>query len=228
MMFFSHSVMSDSLQPHGLQHTRLPCPSLFPWVCSNSCPLSQWCYPTISSSVVPFSSCLQSFPAARSFPMNWLFASGGQSIGASASALVLPMNIQDWFPLRLTWSPRSPRDSQESFPTPQFKHISSLALSLIYGSILTSIHDYWKNHAFGMLRRFSCVRLFSTLQTVSNQAPMSMGFPRQEYWSGLLCSFPGDLPDPGIKPASLMSPELAGGLFITRATWNVWFWSPRK
>ena len=94
--------MSDFLWPHELQHTRLPCPSLSPWVCSNSCPLSQWCHPTISSSVAPFSSYSQSFPASGSFPVTWLFKSGGQSIGASASAPVLPMNIQGWFPLGLT------------------------------------------------------------------------------------------------------------------------------
>ena len=94
--------MSDSLWPHGLQHARLPCLSPSPRACSNSCPLSQWCHPTISSSVIPFSSCLQSFPASGSFPMNWLFTSGGWSIGASASVSVLPVNIQGWFPSRLT------------------------------------------------------------------------------------------------------------------------------
>ena len=99
---FSHSVMSDSLWPHGLQHSRLPCPWPTPGACSNSCPSSQWCNPTISSSVIPSSSCLQSFPASGSFPMSRFFTSGGQSIGASASASVLPMNIQSWFPLGLT------------------------------------------------------------------------------------------------------------------------------
>ena len=99
---FSHSVVSDSLWPHGLQHTRPPCPSRNSGVYSNSCPLSWWCHPTISSSVVPFSSCLQSYPASGSFPMNQFFTSGGQSIGVSASASVLPMNIQDWFPLGWT------------------------------------------------------------------------------------------------------------------------------
>ena len=99
-LLFSCSVVSDSLQPHELQHARLPYPPPSPGVCPNSCPLSQWCHPTISSSVVPFSSCLQSFPASGSFLMSQLFASGGQSIGASTS--VLPMNIQDWFPLGLT------------------------------------------------------------------------------------------------------------------------------
>ena len=97
---FSHSVVSDSLGPQELQHARLPCPSLTPRACSNSCPSSLWCHPTISSFVVPFSSCLKSFPASGSFPMSQFFATGGQSIGASAS--VLTMNIQDWFPLGLT------------------------------------------------------------------------------------------------------------------------------
>ena len=99
---FSHSVMSDSLRPHGLQHTRPPCPSQTPGVYSNSCPLSWWCHPTISSSVVPFSSHLQSFPALGSFPMSRFFASGSQSIGVSASASVLPMNTQNWSPLGWT------------------------------------------------------------------------------------------------------------------------------
>ena len=93
---FSHSVVSDSLQPHEPQHVRPPCPSPTPRVYPNPCPSSQWCHPTISSSVVPFSSCPQSFPASRSFQMSPFFASGGQSIGVSASASVLPMNTQDW------------------------------------------------------------------------------------------------------------------------------------
>ena len=99
---FSCSVVSDSLRPHGLQHARPPCPSPAPGVYSNSCPLSQWCHPTVSSSVVPCSSRLQSFPASGSFQMSQLIASGGQSIGVSASTSVLPMNIQDWFPLGWT------------------------------------------------------------------------------------------------------------------------------
>ena len=97
---FSGSVVSDYLQPHGLQHSRLPCPSPTPRACSNSCPLSQWCHPSISSSVVPFSSHLQSFPASGSFQMSQFFASGGQRIGVSAS--VFPMNIPDWFILGWT------------------------------------------------------------------------------------------------------------------------------
>ena len=145
---FSLSVMSNSLRPHGLQQARPPCPSPTARVFSSSCPLSQWCHPTISSSVVPFTSHLQCFPTSGSFPMSQFFASGGQSTGVSASASVLPMNIQDWFPLGWTgWIPCSPRDSQESSPTPQFKSINSLALSFLYSSTLTSIHDYWINHS---------------------------------------------------------------------------------
>ena len=142
--------MSDSLQPHGLQHARPPCPSPTPGVYSNSCPLSRWCHLTISSSVLPFSSCLQSsFPASGSLQMSQLFASGGQSIGVSASTSVLPINIQDWFPLGwLAGSPCSPKDSQESSPTLQFKSINYSALSFLHSPTLTSIHDYWKNHRF--------------------------------------------------------------------------------
>ena len=99
---FGHSVLSDSLQSHGLQHARPPCPSATPGACSNLCPLSQWCHPTISSSVIPFSSCPQSFPASGSFPMSQLFTWDGRRIGVSASASVLPMNAQDWFPLGWT------------------------------------------------------------------------------------------------------------------------------
>ena len=99
---FSHSVMSDSLWPHGLQHAKFPCPSPTPEAYPNSCPSGQWCHPTISSSIVPFSSRLQSFRVSGSFPMSQLFASGGHSIGVSALASVLPMNIQDWFPLGWT------------------------------------------------------------------------------------------------------------------------------
>ena len=98
----SCSVVSDSLWPHGLQHARPPCLSSTSRACSNSCPLSQWCHPTTSSSITPFSSSLQSFPASGSFPVSWFFASGGQSIGASTSASVIPVNIWDWFPLGWT------------------------------------------------------------------------------------------------------------------------------
>ena len=98
----SHSIVSDSLRPHGLQHTRPPCPSPTPWIYPNSCSLSRWCNPTISSSVIPFSSCLQSFPASGAFPISQFFTSGGQSIGVSALTSVLPMNTQAWFPLGWT------------------------------------------------------------------------------------------------------------------------------
>ena len=148
MLLFSHSITSDSLWPHGLQHARLPCLSPSPGVCSNSCPLSWWCLPTVSSSVTPFSSCLQSFPASGSSPMSWFFgASSGQSTGASALALVLPTNIQGWFLWDwLVWSPCIPRDSQESSPAPQFECINSSVLSFLYGPTPTSVHNYWKNN----------------------------------------------------------------------------------
>ena len=144
---FSRSVMSYSLWLHGLQHTRPPCPSPTPGVYLNSCPLSQWCHPTISFSVIPFSSHLQSFPTSGSFQTSQLFSSGGQSTGVSASASVLPMNTQDWSLGGLVGSPCSPRDSQESSATPQFKSINSSVLSFLYGPTLTSVHDHWKNHS---------------------------------------------------------------------------------
>ena len=146
---FSRSVVSDSLWPHGLQHVRPPCPSPTPRVYSYSCPLSQWWHPTISSSVVPFSSCPQSSPASGSFQMSQPFAWGGQNIGVSASTSVLPMNIQDWFALGWTgWISLQSKGLSRISPTPQFKRINSSALSLLYGSTLTFVHDYWKNHSF--------------------------------------------------------------------------------
>ena len=150
--FFQFSSVAQScptLWPHRLQHTRLPCPSPFPGACSNSCPLSWWCHPTISSSVIPFSSCPKSFPASGSFQMSQFFASGGQIIGVSASASVLPMNIQDRYPLRLIGliSLQIKGLSRVFSNTTVQKH-HSLALSFLYGSTLTSMHDYWKNHSF--------------------------------------------------------------------------------
>ena len=143
---FSCSVVSDSLRPHEPQHARPPCPTPTPRVHPNPCPSSWWCHPTVSSSVVPFSSCPQS--ALGAFQMSQLFASGGQSIGVqlqhqsfqwtSRTDLLLDGPIG---------SPCSPRDSQESSPTPQFKSINSLALSFLYSPTLTSIHDQWKNHS---------------------------------------------------------------------------------
>ena len=144
--------MSNSLRPHVLQHTRLPCPSPTPGACSNSCPSSRWCYPITSSSVVPFSSCPQSLPATGSCPMSQFFVWGGQSIGVSSSASVLPMSTQDWSPLGgLIGSPCSPRDSEKSSPTPQFKSINSSALSFLHSPTLTSIHDHWKNHTLDQM-----------------------------------------------------------------------------
>ena len=124
---FSHSVVSNSLPPHGLQHNRLPCPSPTPRVYSNSCPLSQWCHSTILSSVVPFSSRLQSFRASGSFQMSQFFPSGGQSIGVSVSASVLQMNIQDWFPLGWT----------------SWISLQSKELSRIFSSIIVQKHQFF-------------------------------------------------------------------------------------
>ena len=133
--------MFDSLQPQGLQHTRLPCPSLSLRVCSHSRPLSWWCHPAISFSITLLLP--QTFPASGSFSVSWLFASHGWNTGASASASVLPVNIQGWFPLGLTgWSPCCSRDSQESSPTPQFESINSSVLSLPYGPTLISLRPH--------------------------------------------------------------------------------------
>ena len=141
--------MSNSLWPHGLQRARFLCPSLSPRVCSNSCPLSQWCYLIISSSAASVSFCLQSFPASGSFPISQLLASGGQSIGASASALVFPMNIQDWFPLGLTgWISLQSKELSRVSSSTTVQSINSSALSFLYSPTLSSIPDYWKNHSF--------------------------------------------------------------------------------
>ena len=141
--------MSNLLQPHGLQHARLPCPSPTPGVCSNSCPSSWWCHLTISSSVVPFSSRLQSFPHQGLF--QWVSSSHQVVKGLEFQLQHQPFQwifrtdfLWDW----LVGSPCGPRDSQESSPTPQFKSINSSALSFLYTSTLTSIHDHWKNHSF--------------------------------------------------------------------------------
>ena len=146
-LLFSHSLVSDSLQLHGLQHSRLPCPSPSPGACSNSCPPSRWCHPTVSSSFVPFSSSLHSFPSLGSFQMSQFFTSGSQRIGASASASVLPMNIQGWFPLGLT-----------RLISLQFKGLSRIFSNTtvqkyqffgtqpsLWSNFLTC---YWKNHSF--------------------------------------------------------------------------------
>ena len=142
------SLSRVSLRPHELQHARPPCPSPTPSGDPNPCPLSRWCHPTISSSVALFSSCPQFFPASRSFPMRQLFASGGQSIGVSASTSVLPMNTQDWSPLGWTgWISLQSKGLSRASPTSQFKSINSSALSFLYSPTLTSTQDHWKNHS---------------------------------------------------------------------------------
>ena len=140
--------MSDSLQPHGLQHARLPCPSLSPWDCLNSC---HWINNVIqlSHSVTSISSGPQSFRASGSIPMKQLFSKSGQSIGASILAPVLPMNIQVWFLLELTGSiSLLSKDSQNSSQAPEFESVNSSVLSHFHDSTLTSMYDYWKNHSF--------------------------------------------------------------------------------
>ena len=145
---FSHSVVPNSLRPHGLQHAGPPCPSPAPIAYSNSCSSSWWCHPTISSFFIPFSSCLQSFPASGSCQNLQFFTSDGRSIGVSASASVLPVNIQDWSPLGWTgWiSLQSKRLSRVFFNTTGQKY--QFFGTQLYGPTLTSIHDYWKNHSF--------------------------------------------------------------------------------
>ena len=145
---FSRSVMSDSLQPHEPQHARPPCLSPTLGVHSNSCPLSQWCHTTISSSDVPFSSCPQSFPASGSFPMSQLFAWGGQSIRVSASTSVLPMNTQDWSPLGWTnWTSLQSKGLWRVFSNTTVQKHQFFRCSALYSPALTSIHDHWKNHS---------------------------------------------------------------------------------
>ena len=137
------------MQLYELQHARVPCHSLSPGVHSKSCPLCQWCHPIISFFASLFSSWPQSFPASGSFPMSWLFASGSQSIGASASASVLPVNLQGWCPLGWTgWISLQSKGLSMSSPEPQLKSINSLTLGLLYGPTLASVHDSWKNHGF--------------------------------------------------------------------------------
>ena len=140
---FSHSVVSNPLWPHGLQHARSPCPSPTPEVYSNSCPLSWWCHPTLSPSVIPFSSCLQSVPAPGSFPMSQFFTWGGQSTGVSASASVLPMNIQDWFALGWTsWISLQSKGLSKSLLQHHSSKASVLRNSTFFIVQLSSIHDY--------------------------------------------------------------------------------------
>ena len=148
-LLISCSVVSDSLWPHVLQYARFLCPSLFSIICSNLCPLHRWCHSTISSSIIPFSSYLQSFPWSASFPVSWLFTWSGPSIQASVSASVLQMNIQGLFPLRLTGlisllsKGLSRVFSNTTVPRSQF-----FGTSFLYCPTRSSIHDYWKNYSF--------------------------------------------------------------------------------
>ena len=142
------SVVSDSLRPHESQHARPPCPSPTPGVHSDSCPFSWWCHPTISSSIVPFSSCPQSLPASESFPMSQLFAWGGQSTGVSALASFFPKNTQDWSPLEWTgWTSLQSKGLSRVFFNTTVQSINSSLLSFLHSPTLASIHDYWKNHS---------------------------------------------------------------------------------
>ena len=159
--------MSDSLRPHELQHARPPCPSPTPRVHSDSRPLSLWCHPAISSSVVPFSSCPHSLPASESFPMGQLFAWGGQSTGVSALASFLPKKSQGRSPSEWTgWISLQSKGLavQESSATPQFKSFSSLALSFLHSP--TSIYDHWKNHSLKLV-----VNCRHTYQKISHFIP---------------------------------------------------------
>ena len=146
--------MSNSLWPHGLQHNRLHSPSPNPGGCSNLCPLSRWCHPTISSSVVPFSSHLQSFPPSGPFPMSQFFTSGSQNFGVSASASVLPMNIQNWFPLGWTgWISLQSKGLSRVFSNRTVQEHNSSMLNFLYSPNFTSMYDYWKTI---VLTRWTC------------------------------------------------------------------------
>ena len=145
---FSHSVVSDSLWPHELQHARPPCASPTPGVHQNSCPSSRWCHPAISSSVVPFSSCPQSLPGSESFPMSQLFAWGGQSFGVSALASVFPKNTQDWSPLEWTgWVSLQSKGLSRVFSNTTVQKHQFFGTHFLHSPTFTSIHDHWKNHS---------------------------------------------------------------------------------
>ena len=146
---FNCSVMSNSLRPHELQHARPPCPSPTSGVHPNTCPLSRWCHPTTSSSIVPFFSYPQSLPVSGSFPVSQLFAWGGQSIEVSALASVLPMNTKDWSTLGWTgWISLQSKGLSRVFSNTTLQKHQFFSTSFSYSPTLTSIHDYWKNHSF--------------------------------------------------------------------------------
>ena len=175
---FSRSVVSDSLRPHGLQHARPPCPSSTPRACWNSYPSSQWCHPTISSSVIPFSFCLQSFPASGSFRMKSVLLIGWPKYRSFSFNISPYSEHSGLISFRMDWLDLlAIQGTLKSSPTPQFKSIE--------------------------VKSLSCVRLFAMPWTVAYYTPLSMGFSRQEYWSGVPFPSPEDLPDPGIEPRSL-------------------------
>ena len=191
---FSLSVMSDSWRPHELQHARPPCPSPTPGVHPNPCPSSRWCHPTISSSVVPFSSCPQSFPESGSFPMSQLFAWGGQSIGVSASSSVFPMNTQDWSLGWTGWISLQSKGLSRVFSnaTVQKHQFFSAQLSFFFLQVKPFISPLVRTFEGSSdeackvkVKSLSRVRLFATPWAAAYQAPPSKGFSRQEYWSGL-------------------------------------------
>jgi len=192
--------MSNSLRPHEPQHARPPCPSPTPGVHSNSCLLSQWCHLTISSSVIPFSFCLQSFTASGSFPMSQLFASGGQNIGVSASTSVLPMNTQEWSPLGWTgWVSLQSKGLSMSSPTPQFKSINSLALSLF---IVQLSHPYMTTgKTIALSRRTFVNKVMSLLFNMLSRLIITL-FPRSKR---LLISWLQSLSAVILKPPKIKS-----------------------
>ena len=177
---FSRSVMSNSSWPRKPQHARPPCPSPTPRLHPNPCPLSQWCHPTISSSVVPFSSCLQSFPASGSFPTSQLFASGGQSIGISASTSVLPMNTQDSSPLGWTsWISLQSKGLSRVFFNTTVQHINSSVLSFLYSPTLTSIHG----KTIALTRRTFVGKVMSLLSCMPSRLVITF-LPRSKHRVG--------------------------------------------
>ena len=194
--------MSDSLWPHGPQHSRLPCPSPSPGACSNSCPLSQWCHPTISSSAIPFSSCLQSFPASGSFLMSRLFASGGHSTGISASASVLPVNTQGWFPLG--WIG---------------KLYCISAICTVFNTCLIVSQLF----AQYLILAFSVFSVMSDSLQPHGLEPAGFslhGITRKEYLSRLPFPPPGILPAQGLNLHLPYSLRLQEDLFYHWATWE--------
>ena len=205
--------MSNSLWPHGLQHTRLPCPSPSPRVHENSCPLSQWCHPTISSSVVPFSSDLQSFPASGSFPLSWLFASGGQSIGASASASVLPMNIQDWFSLGLTgWISLLSKGLSRIFSstTVQIPVDGIIIYPIAHFSNLGCMFNIASSFPFSYEIHYWVLMLLSHWSSVPTTLTHAITIPWLDYWLNLST---GDHASPVVS--------LQSSLYCSRFWWSL-------